>query len=189
MSSASDFDFWPGDWHVRNRWLRERLAGSDEWEEFEATSTARLLLDGFGNEDEFRTDHAGGLVGMSFRFFDPRRSSGRSTGRTAAGLARSTRRSSACSPATSASSTATTSGRAVRSASASSGRGDDADPALEQSFSDDGGETWETNRDGVHASEGRQMSVLERSVGVSAGYRHVYKRIQPAPSSRRGRRC
>ena len=25
------------------------------------------------------------------------------------------------------------------------------------------------------------MSVLERSVGVSAGYRHVYKRIQPAP--------
>jgi hypothetical protein len=25
------------------------------------------------------------------------------------------------------------------------------------------------------------MSLLERSVGVSAGYRHVYKRIQPAP--------
>ena len=25
------------------------------------------------------------------------------------------------------------------------------------------------------------MSLLERTVGVSAGYRHVYKRIQPAP--------
>jgi hypothetical protein len=30
------------------------------------------------------------------------------------------------------------------------------------------------------------MSVLERSVGVSAGYRHVYKRIQPAPSLEAG---
>jgi hypothetical protein len=71
MSSARDFDFWPGEWHVRNRRLRARLAGSDDWEEFEATSTARLLLDGLGNEDEFRTDHAGGFIGMSFRFFDP----------------------------------------------------------------------------------------------------------------------
>ena len=34
---------------------------------------ARPLLDGLGNEDEFRTDHAGGFVGMSFRFFDPER--------------------------------------------------------------------------------------------------------------------
>ena len=30
------------------------------------------------------------------------------------------------------------------------------------------------------------MSVLERSVGVSAGYRHIYKRIQPAPSLEAG---
>jgi hypothetical protein len=71
MSNSTDFDFWPGEWRVHNRWLRERLAGSDEWEEFEATSTARKILDGHGNEDEFRTDHNGGFVGMSFRFFDP----------------------------------------------------------------------------------------------------------------------
>ena len=70
-ATARDFDFWMGRWNVRNRRLRERLAGSDEWEEFEATSVARLLLDGMGNEDEFRTDHEGGFVGMSFRFFDP----------------------------------------------------------------------------------------------------------------------
>ena len=25
-----------------------------------------------GNEDEFRTDHDGGMIGMSFRFFDPK---------------------------------------------------------------------------------------------------------------------
>jgi hypothetical protein len=70
-STARDFDFWMGRWNVHNRRLRERLAGSDEWDEFEATSVARPLLDGLGNEDEFRTDYQGGFVGMSFRFFDP----------------------------------------------------------------------------------------------------------------------
>ena len=70
-ATARDFDFWMGRWYVNNRRLRERLAGSDDWEEFEATVVARLLLDGIGNEDEFRADHDGGFVGMSFRFFDP----------------------------------------------------------------------------------------------------------------------
>ena len=71
MSEASDFDFLPGEWTIQNRRLRKRLAGSDELEEFEATSVARHILGGCGNEDEFRTDHDGGFVGMSFRFFDP----------------------------------------------------------------------------------------------------------------------
>jgi hypothetical protein len=70
-STAKDFDFWMGTWNVHNRRLRERLAGSDEWDEFDATSVARPLLDGMGNEDEFRTDYGGGFIGMSFRFFDP----------------------------------------------------------------------------------------------------------------------
>lgn len=70
-SSATDFDFWIGSWDVRNRWLRRRLAGSEDWEEFDATVVARPLLDGLGNEDEFRTEHDGGFIGMSFRFFDP----------------------------------------------------------------------------------------------------------------------
>ena len=72
-ATASDFDFWFGSWDVSNRWLRRRLAGSDDWEEFDATVVARPLLGGVGNEDEFRTDHAGGFIGMSFRFFDPER--------------------------------------------------------------------------------------------------------------------
>ena len=69
--SAKDFDFWMGRWNVHNRRLRERLAGSNEWDEFEATSVARPILDGLGNEDEFRTEFDGGFLGMSFRFFDP----------------------------------------------------------------------------------------------------------------------
>ncbi len=71
MSSPSDFDFFFGNWTVRNRYLGERLRGSDHWEEFEATSEARPLPGVLGNEDEFRTEALGGFVGMSFRFFDP----------------------------------------------------------------------------------------------------------------------
>ena len=71
-AGARDFDFFMGSWNVRNRVLQKRLAGCDEWDEFEATSVARPLLDGLGNEDEFRTDFCGGFIGMSFRFFDPK---------------------------------------------------------------------------------------------------------------------
>ncbi len=67
---SKDFDFWIGRWHGRNWRLRERLAGCDEWDEFESISVARRLPGGMGNQDEFRTDFAGGYVGMSFRFFD-----------------------------------------------------------------------------------------------------------------------
>jgi hypothetical protein len=72
MSDVADFDFWMGEWKVQNRRLRERLAGSDEWEEFEATAKAWPILGGLGNEDIYRTDHDGGFIGMSFRFFDPK---------------------------------------------------------------------------------------------------------------------
>ena len=70
-NGARDFNFWMGSWNVRNRYLRKRLQGSEDWIEFDARVVARPLLDGLGNEDEFRTDHEGGFIGMSFRFFDP----------------------------------------------------------------------------------------------------------------------
>jgi hypothetical protein len=71
VGTARDFDFWMGSWNVRNRLLRARLQGSDEWDEFASTVVARPILDGLGNEDEFRTSWGGGFVAMSFRFFDP----------------------------------------------------------------------------------------------------------------------
>lgn len=70
-STARDFDFWMGRWKGHNRRLRARLAGCDEWDEFESKSIARSILSGTANEDVFLTDYAGGYVGMSFRFFDP----------------------------------------------------------------------------------------------------------------------
>jgi len=72
-ATARDFDFLLGSWNVANRRLKRRLAGADDWEEFAATSVARPILDGSGNEDVFTTDHDGGFVGMSFRFFDSER--------------------------------------------------------------------------------------------------------------------
>ena len=72
MSDIADFDFWMGEWKVQNRRLRRRLAGSDDWDEFEADARAWPILGGLGNADEYRTDRDGGFLGMSFRFFDPR---------------------------------------------------------------------------------------------------------------------
>jgi hypothetical protein len=67
---SRDFDFLLGSWKVHNRRLRDRLAGSTTWDEFEATSVARSLLGGVGNQDVYRTAFAGGFTGMSFRFHD-----------------------------------------------------------------------------------------------------------------------
>jgi hypothetical protein len=66
-----DFDFLFGRFRVHNRRLVTRLQGSTEWHEFEATTEARGLPTGLGNEDVFRSEHMPGFVGMSFRFYDP----------------------------------------------------------------------------------------------------------------------
>ena len=145
-STAQDFDFWLGKWVVRNRWLRERLAGSDEWEEFESTVVARHILDGLGNEDEFRTDHNGGFIGMSFRFFDPEKK------RWSIYWADS-RRCGVLDPPLFGlfadgigvfEGEDTFQGRPIKVRFRWSGVTTPT-PRWEQAFSDDGGETWETN--------------------------------------------
>ena len=157
-ATASDFDFWFGSWDVRNRWLRRRLAGSDDWEEFDATVVARPLLDGVGNEDEFRTDHAGGFIGMSFRFFDPERR------RWSIYWADSRRPGELDPPVF-----GTFSGDVGVFDGEDVNRGrpilvrftwsgiTTPTPRWEQAFSDDGGRTWETNwvMDFARAGEGR----------------------------------
>ena len=71
LPRSQDFDFWMGRWDVKNRRLVRRLAGSDEWDEFDSKVAARQLPGGLGNEDVFCTEYGGGFVGMSFRFYDP----------------------------------------------------------------------------------------------------------------------
>jgi hypothetical protein len=69
---ARDFDFLMGKWKIRNRMLTARLKGSADWVEYDATCAARPILAGTGNEDEYRTEHWPGFVGMSFRFYNPK---------------------------------------------------------------------------------------------------------------------
>ena len=145
-ATARDFDFFMGRWNVHNRRLRKRLAGSDEWDEFEATSVARSLLDGLGNEDEFRTDYDGGFIGMSFRFFD-------SVKRRWSIYWADTRRGGELDPPVFGSFSGDTGvfegsdlfeGRPIIVRFTWSGVTTPT-PRWEQAFSEDGGETWETN--------------------------------------------
>lgn len=145
-ATARDFDFWMGRWNVHNRRLRERLAGCNAWDEFEATSVARPLLDGLGNEDEFRTDYEGGFVGMSFRFFDPEQ-------KQWAIYWADSRRPGLLDPPVFGSfsgdtgvfeGTDTFDGRPILVRFTWSGV-TTSTPRWEQAFSDDGGQTWETN--------------------------------------------
>src|ERR1700759_691273 len=70
-NGARDFDFLMGDWTIHNRYLRERLKGSTDWVEFESTYSAHPILGGAGNEDEYRPDYWPGFSGMTIRFFNP----------------------------------------------------------------------------------------------------------------------
>ena len=72
MSGAADFDFLAGSWDVANRRLRAPLTGSDEWDEFPATSECRRFFGGAANLDEFSIP-ARGFHGLTLRLFDPER--------------------------------------------------------------------------------------------------------------------
>jgi hypothetical protein len=145
-STVRDFDFWMGSWTARNSRLRERLAASDEWEEFESTSNAWPILDGMGNEDDFHTDFQGGFAGMSLRFFDPK-------ARQWSIYWADSRRSGLLDPPVIGrfengvgifEGDDTFEGRPIRVRFTWS-RTDTLSPRWEQAFSVDGGETWETN--------------------------------------------
>jgi hypothetical protein len=71
-----DFDFLPGVWMIHNRKLADVLDPQcTDWVEFEAVSTARLMLHGLGNTDRFLVasmpPHDQAYEGMSLRLFDP----------------------------------------------------------------------------------------------------------------------
>jgi hypothetical protein len=69
---AGDFDFQIGSWQVRHRRLKERLVGSDEWEEFDGTSDMRPILGGNGNvEDNVLHIPGGTYRAIALRSYDP----------------------------------------------------------------------------------------------------------------------
>ncbi len=71
-----DFDFLIGHWNVRHRRLKQRLRGSDSWEEFGGSAHAQPMLDGQANVDDNLLElPSGDYRALSIRSFD--RASGR----------------------------------------------------------------------------------------------------------------
>jgi hypothetical protein len=72
VGSCHDFDPLMGRWRVRHRRLRDRLAGSTEWDVFEGVSHMQLLLGGQGNvEDNLLDAPQGRYRAAAFRCWDP----------------------------------------------------------------------------------------------------------------------
>ena len=71
-AGALDFDFFHGRWRGRNRRLMERLAGCQEWTEFDSTVECWPMLGGLANVDEYKSEHLPGFVAMTVRVFDPK---------------------------------------------------------------------------------------------------------------------
>ncbi|MFL6248082.1 MAG: hypothetical protein ACJ74H_18810 [Thermoanaerobaculia bacterium] len=70
-----DFDFLfegEANWRVHNRRLREPLAGSSEWVEFDSTYVARPIWGGAAHMDEYEALHTpwGEIHGMTLRLYD-----------------------------------------------------------------------------------------------------------------------
>jgi hypothetical protein len=68
---SHDFDFLYGKWKMPNHRLLKRLAGSHEWEDFMSYDECLPLPGGLGNEDFYKTDHWKDFVGMTTRTYDP----------------------------------------------------------------------------------------------------------------------
>jgi NIPSNAP len=70
-TGVSDFDFLVGSWRVHHRRLKERLAGSHDWIEFEGTCVMQKILDGAGNMDENVLDFPGNAFrALTLRTYD-----------------------------------------------------------------------------------------------------------------------
>ena len=68
-----DFDFEIGTWKTRLRVLRQPLTGSTAWSEYEGTTVVRRVLHGRANLVELIADGPSGhFEGTSLRLYDPR---------------------------------------------------------------------------------------------------------------------
>jgi hypothetical protein len=70
-----DFDFFFGKWKQHNRKrVKPLVQGDDEWVEFESESEAQPILGGLGNVDTFKAPNfpgRPGFEGFSLRLFEP----------------------------------------------------------------------------------------------------------------------
>ena len=68
---SHDFDFLVGRWRMHHRRLRERLKGSDSWEEFDGESVGRMVLAGTASIDELTAEReTGHIEGFTLRLYN-----------------------------------------------------------------------------------------------------------------------
>lgn len=53
LGTPNDFDFFAGNWNIKNRRLKQKNVNSNTWDEFTATQKCWIMLDGVANVDEF----------------------------------------------------------------------------------------------------------------------------------------
>jgi hypothetical protein len=69
-----DFDFLVGSWNFHLKRLKRRLAGSTEWVEFDGTTTCRKVLDGRAEVEEMKVESADKHIhiqGLALRLYNP----------------------------------------------------------------------------------------------------------------------
>jgi len=67
-----DFDFEIGTWKIHLSRLQDRLVGSTTWVKFDGTSVTRKVWDGRSQIEEFETDSPGGHIeGLTLRLYNP----------------------------------------------------------------------------------------------------------------------
>jgi len=67
-----DFDFEIGSWKIHLSRLKDRLAGSTTWVEFDGTSVTRKVWNGRADLEEFETDsQTGHIEGLTLRLYNP----------------------------------------------------------------------------------------------------------------------
>ncbi len=67
-----DFDFEVGTWKVHLKRLADRLAGSKTWVEIDGTSVTRKVWDGRAQLEQFEADGAAGHIeGLTLRTYNP----------------------------------------------------------------------------------------------------------------------
>jgi hypothetical protein len=73
LAGLHAFDARVGRWTAHHRRLRERLAGSTTWDEFDGTQVFWRVMDGLGNVDDNVLDLPSGTYhGVTLRAYDPK---------------------------------------------------------------------------------------------------------------------
>jgi hypothetical protein len=70
---SHDFDFEIGSWKIHLKKLMHPLTGSTTWVEFDGTSVTRKIWDGRSQIEEFETDNptSGHIEGLTLRLYNP----------------------------------------------------------------------------------------------------------------------